>query len=79
MAFPITELKKTFGPVVAREIIENMSSDFILKWVEKPEFFVDEFELISCGFLWERTPQGRDYWEDIQKKLVDKIEFGEKI
>jgi hypothetical protein len=68
MAFPITELRNTFGYEISKQVIENMDTNFILRWIEKPEFFDNPIEMLSTGFVWEETPQGHDYWLEITGK-----------
>jgi hypothetical protein len=65
MAFPITELKNTFGHEISKQVIENMDANFILRWLDQPEFFHSPIDMLSAGFVWEETPQGYDYWLEI--------------
>ena len=42
----------------------NPSLDFIIEHEEE-----DFSGFIGCGFIWEHTPQGQDYWEKISKRV----------
>lgn len=30
----------------------------------------EEFEVLNWAFCWAKTPEGRDYWEEIQDRIV---------
>ncbi len=79
MAFPITELKNAFGHTISKQIIENMDANFILRWIDNPKFFQTQYEMLSCGFVWEETPQGYEYWSDILLKVFNELEEAGKI
>jgi hypothetical protein len=50
-----------------KEYKENTKVDWdILMELEEPDF--ENF--ITCGFIWEGTPQGKDYWSKISERKV---------
>jgi hypothetical protein len=50
----------------------NVNWDFLKENEE------DDFQsFIGCGFIWEGTPQGNDYWSKISKRNI-KIYFDEE-
>lgn len=42
-----------------------------LKYSEPDDFII-------CSFVWSKTPQGSDYWNEINNKWLDKLEQIEK-
>ena len=50
-----------------KENVENAKSD----WNHLMKHEEEDFSgFISCGFIWDRTPQGQDYWSEISKRKI---------
>jgi hypothetical protein len=50
-----------------KEFRENINVD----WDFLKDYQEEDFEnFIACGFIWEGTPQGNDYWREISERKV---------
>lgn len=70
----IAEYNKVKDPVIRQSLIDNYGPEYVKN---KRRFILglDNNKLEYCiyfGFDWEKSPQGEDYWEDIQRQAFDR-------
>ena len=78
----LLDIDYELNPILT-QLIENVSeidrdaSDYVIRYIIDNEFefgteVSNEHDKLSSFFIWNSTPQGHKYWEDIANKLDNK-------